>query len=90
MVTTPFISIKRAFVTGATGIVGLPLCSELVSMGVRVTAYSRYATELEFPERVDVLSGDIFDAHSMVSEAVDTGLEALIIRPATVFGTEKG
>lgn len=169
MTTTPFMSIKNAFVTGATGIVGLPLCSELVSMGIRVTAYSRSATELEFPEGIDVVSGDILDAHSMVSaaegcdvvfhlaaavhgsatnhagfkevnvtgtvnairaarvndaklihvstvnveafrsgdlnddysstkaraedlvsEAVDTGLEALIIRPATVFGTEKG
>ncbi len=169
MVTNPSKSIKRAFVTGATGIVGLPLCRELVSMGVRVTAYSRSATEFEFPDGVDAVSGDILDVGSMisaadgcdvifhvaaavhgsatdyaefkevnvtgtvnaiqaarangaklvhvstvnveafrsgdlnddyastkaraeelVSEAVDTGLDAVIIRPATVFGNEQG
>jgi nucleoside-diphosphate-sugar epimerase len=85
MITKPSTSIKRAFVTGATGIVGLPLCRELVSDGVRVTAYSRSASEFDFPDGVDVVSGDILDVSSMVSAA--EGCDVIFHVAAAVHGS---
>jgi dihydroflavonol-4-reductase len=85
MVTNPSMSIKRAFVTGATGIVGLPLCRELVSAGIRVTAYSRSAAEFEFPDEVDAVSGDILDVGSMVSAA--DGCDVIFHVAAAVHGS---
>jgi len=85
MVTNPSKSFKRAFVTGATGLVGTPLCSELAARGVRVTAYSRSAEEIEFPLGVGPISGDILDATSMVSAA--DGCDVIFHVAAAVHGS---
>lgn len=169
MVTDPAIGFKHAFVTGATGIVGIPLCRALVRAGVSVTAFSRNLTPDVLPEEVVHVRGSILDkdalvraaegadvvfhvaaavhgsasdyaefkevnvtgtenaiqaartngaklvhvstvnveafrsgelnddyastkarAEELVSEAVEAGLDAVIIRPATVFGNDKG
>ena len=85
MVTDPSTSIKRALVTGATGIVGLPLCRELVSAGIRVTAYSRSAAEFEFLDGVDGVSGDILDVESLSSAA--DGCDVIFHVAAAVHGS---
>lgn len=169
MVTDPVTRFKHAFVTGATGIVGVPLCRHLVKMGVEVTAYSRNTGDFGLPDEVDHVEGDVLDgagladavqgtdvvfhlaaavhgsastysdfervnvtgtenvvlatrhagaklvhvssvnvdgfrrgqladayastksrAEELVLEAVENGLDAVIIRPATVFGSEAG
>lgn len=61
MVTNPSPGIKHAFVTGATGIVGTPLCRELASAGVRVTAYSRSEPAAGISTSIEHRRGDIFD-----------------------------
>jgi nucleoside-diphosphate-sugar epimerase len=61
MVTNPSLGIKHAFVTGATGIVGTPLCRELASAGVRVTAYSRSEPAASIATSIEHRRGDIFD-----------------------------
>ena len=59
---TPLVSgFKHAFVTGATGIVGAPLCETIAKMGIPVTAYSRTSTESLRSEGVRYLAGDILD-----------------------------
>jgi nucleoside-diphosphate-sugar epimerase len=85
MITDPSTSIKSALVTGATGIVGLPLCRELVSAGIRVTAYSRSAAELDFPSGVAGVSGDILDVASLVSVA--DGCDVIFHVAAAVHGS---
>ena len=50
---------KHVFVTGATGIVGIPLCRKLSEMGIRVTAYSRSSGDLDLPSGVNHVKGDI-------------------------------
>ena len=67
MVADPSTRIKRAFVTGATGIVGIPLCRELLAHGVQVTSYSRSSGSTRLPEGVDHVSGDILDSAAMES-----------------------
>ena len=61
MVTNPSVQFKHVFVTGATGIVGTPLCEMIAKMGIPVTAYSRTATEGLRSGGVRYLRGDILD-----------------------------
>ena len=61
MVTNPSVRFKHAFVTGATGIVGAPLCEMIAKMGIPVTAYSRTSTGGLRSEGVRYLTGDILD-----------------------------
>ena len=61
MVTNPSVQFKHAFVTGATGIVGAPLCEMIAKMGIPVTAYSRTSTEGLRSGGVRYLRGDILD-----------------------------
>jgi dihydroflavonol-4-reductase len=69
MITDPPPRFKRAFVTGASGIVGFPLCNRLAEMGVEVTAYSRNAENVIFPPGIDRISGDILDADAVLEAA---------------------
>jgi nucleoside-diphosphate-sugar epimerase len=85
MVTDPSTSIKSALITGATGMVGLPLCRELVSASIRVTAYSRSAVDFDFPDGVDGVSGDILDAASLMSVA--DGCDVIFHIAAAVHGS---
>jgi dihydroflavonol-4-reductase len=71
MVTDPAVGIKHAFVTGATGIVGVPLCRELVAIGAKVTAYSRSSGEYGLPASVEHSIGSILDADVMTAAAGD-------------------
>jgi dihydroflavonol-4-reductase len=69
MVTDPPVRIKHAFVTGATGIVGVPLCKQLVDLGVRVTAYSRSGGEFGLSAEVAHVRGDILDPKGLANAA---------------------
>ncbi len=69
MVTDSLLSFKHAFVTGGTGIVGVPLCRRLVEMGVRVTVYSRKTGEPVLPDGVRHVQGDVLDRSSVVAAA---------------------
>ena len=69
MVTNPAIGFKHAFVTGATGIVGVPLCRALVRAGVSVTAFSRNLTPDALPEEVVHVSGSILDGDAVAAAA---------------------
>jgi nucleoside-diphosphate-sugar epimerase len=65
MVTDSRVRFKRAFVSGGTGIVGIPLCQQLVAIDVGVTAYSRTGAKFELPPAVDHILGDISDFDSL-------------------------
>lgn len=69
MVTDPAIGFKHAFVTGATGIVGVPLCRALVRAGVSVTAFSRNLAPGALPEEVVHVSGSILDGDAVAAAA---------------------
>ena len=84
MVTDPSTGIKHAFVTGATGIVGVPLCQQLVEMGVRVTAFSRTTGDFGLPESVDHVLGDVLD-DSAIADAAE-GADVIFHVAAAVHG----
>jgi nucleoside-diphosphate-sugar epimerase len=68
---------KTAFVTGATGFVGLNLIDELLREGWQVTAMHRAGSDLTYLGRMDVVRvvGDVTDAASVrqaMPRAVDT------------------
>jgi uncharacterized protein (TIGR01777 family) len=48
----------HVFVTGATGLIGVPLCRALVDAGHAVTALSRYASPGRLPREVRIARGD--------------------------------
>jgi len=58
---------KSAFVTGATGFIGLNLIEELLRQGWQVTAMHRASSELGYLRRFDVqrVEGDVTDAASV-------------------------
>jgi len=85
MVTNPSTCIKRAFVTGATGIVGAPLCRKLVDIGVNVTAYSRSADSHSLPTQVKYIQGDIRDCSNIVAAAA--GSDVIFHVAAAVHGS---
>jgi len=85
MVTDPSTGIKHAFVTGATGIVGVPLCRQLVEMGVRVTAFSRTAGDYGLPESVHHVLGDVMD-ESAIADAAE-GADVVFHVAAAVHGS---
>ncbi|MDG0866455.1 NAD-dependent epimerase/dehydratase family protein [Candidatus Lucifugimonas marina] len=74
MVTDPSMSFKHAFVTGATGIVGVALCRKLIEMGVSITAYSRGTKAAVLPIGVDHVQGDILDRDDLVASASGSGV----------------
>lgn len=85
MVTDPSPRFKHAFVTGATGIVGIPLCRKLAEMGVRVTAFSRSSGEYGLPESVEHVQGDIQDPASLSESAA--GCNVVFHVAAAVHGS---
>ena len=85
MVTDPVIGFKHAFVTGATGIVGVPLCRALVRAGVRVTAFSRNLKPGVLPAEVDHVSGSIVDRGAIAAAA--EGADVVFHVAAAVHGS---
>jgi len=71
-------STKRAFVTGATGFLGLNLVEELTQTGWEVTALHRASSNLDFlqPFDVDLRVGSIEDIEA-VRSAVPQGVDAI-------------
>ncbi len=69
---------KAAFVTGATGFVGLNVVEELLAQGWRVIALHRADSELKYLRRMDAerAIGDITDADS-VRRAMPQGVDAV-------------
>ena len=61
MVTDPSMFFKHAFVTGATGMVGVPLCAKLKQTGARVTAFSRGSKTIGQVSGINQAFGDIVD-----------------------------
>lgn len=88
MVTDPPNRIKYALVTGATGIVGYPLCRHLADAGARVTAYSRSLENFTPYESVSHVSGDILDADAL--KAAATGCDVIFHVAAAVHGSASG
>jgi nucleoside-diphosphate-sugar epimerase len=84
MITDTSTSIKHAFVTGATGIVGIPLCRQLVGLGAQVTSYSRSIAPDVLPEGVVHVSGDILDEDYLLSAAA--GADVIFHVAAAVHG----
>jgi len=73
---TETLSVKTAYVTGATGLVGLNLVKRLSGDGWRVRALHRESSNLEFLSRFDAerVVGDVTDRESLettMPEAVD-------------------
>lgn len=85
MVTDPSMRFKHAFVTGATGIVGAPLCKKLAEMGARVTAYSRTAGSFDLPPGVGHVSGNILDPVVLADAA--RGADMIFHLAAAVHGS---
>lgn len=87
MITDASMGFEHAFVTGATGIVGFPLCLELAAAGINVTAYSRSAEESGFPNSVKHRSGDILDENAL--ERAADGADVIFHVAAAVHGSAK-
>ena len=85
MVTDPAIGFKHAFVTGATGIVGVPLCRALVHAGVSVTAFSRNLVSGVLPEEVVHVKGSILDRDALAKAA--EGADVVFHVAAAVHGS---
>lgn len=85
MVTDPPTVIKRVLVTGATGIVGVPLCRQLTEKGVKIVAYSRTAGNHDLPADVSHVIGDILDPDS-IEKAVN-GCDVVFHAAAAVHGS---
>ena len=87
MVSDPSLSFKHAFVTGATGIVGVPLCRKLAEKSAKVTAFSRSAGVFEFPAGVEGVGGDILDKKSL--RAATENSDVIFHVAAAVHGSAK-
>lgn len=85
MVADPPMRFKRAFVTGATGIVGVPLCKKMAGMDVQVTAYSRTAGDFDLPSGVSHVQGDILDPVALAKAAI--GADVIFHLAAAVHGS---
>ncbi len=77
---------KHAFITGATGIVGIPLCNKLAEMGIQVTAYSRNSGGFGPPPGVRHIQGDILDPVILAGAA--SGADVIFHVAAAVHGSE--
>ncbi|HZN86458.1 MAG TPA: SDR family oxidoreductase [Burkholderiales bacterium] len=69
---------RTAFVTGATGFVGLNLVEQLLAQGWRVLALHRAGAELKYLSRMaaERVAGDITDARSVL-DALPEGIDAV-------------
>ena len=80
-------SYKRAFVTGATGIVGVPLGRKLADKVSIVIAFSRTTGRFEFPANVDHILGDVLDRETLERAAEGSGV--IFHLAAAVHGSAK-
>lgn len=85
MVTDPSMRFNHAFVTGATGIVGVALCRKLIEMGVQVTGYSRGIGDSRLPDGVQHVRGDVLDRAGLISDAA--GADVIFHLAAAVHGS---
>lgn len=85
MVTDPSMRFKHAFVTGATGIVGVALCRKLIEVGVQVTGYSRGSSADRLPAGVQHVDGDLLDRAGLV--AGGAGADVIFHAAAAVHGS---
>jgi dihydroflavonol-4-reductase len=85
MVTDPSMRFNHAFVTGATGIVGVALCRKLIEMGVQVTGYSRGIGDSRLPDGVQQVRGDVLDRAGLISNAA--GADVIFHLAAAVHGS---
>jgi nucleoside-diphosphate-sugar epimerase len=85
MVTDPSMRFKHAFVTGSTGIVGVPLCRKLIEMGVQVTGYSRGTGADRLTLGVEHLQGDVLDRVGII--AGSAGADVIFHVAAAVHGS---
>ena len=74
MFTDPLTTFKHAFVTGATGILGVPLCRQLVAAGIKVTAYTRSSDAQRLPVDVRHVRGSIVDEVALRNAVGDADL----------------
>jgi len=87
MVADSAMSFKHVFVTGATGIVGVPLCRRLAGLSERVTAFSRSVGRFDMPANVEHSAGDIIDRDALVRAAA--GSDVILHVAAAVHGSAK-
>ena len=85
MVTDPSMFFKHAFVTGATGIVGVPLCIKLKQTGARVTAFSRGSKKIGQVPGINQVFGDIVDTRLL--EDVVGDADVIFHAAAAVHGS---
>lgn len=85
MVADPPMRFKHVFVTGASGIVGAPLCRQLSEMGIAVTAYTRAGVDLGLASSVRHVQGDILDPEALASAA--HGAEVIFHVAGAVHGS---
>jgi nucleoside-diphosphate-sugar epimerase len=86
MITDPPPLFKHAFVTGGTGMVGVPLCNLLSKQGIRVTVFSRSRGVVGFGELVTHVAGDILDRDAVLKAV--TGADVVFHVAAAVHGSE--
>ena len=74
MVTNPSARFKHVLVTGATGIVGFPLCEMIAALGILVTGYSRSPSPFSKSSGISHEPGDIADIETLrnAGKGVDT------------------
>jgi len=85
MIANPSLYFKHAFVTGATGIVGVPLCNKLSEWRVNVTAYSRSAGKFDMAPGAEHVQGDILDVETIAKAAI--GADVIFHVAAAVHGS---
>ena len=86
MVTKTPVSINNVLVTGATGIVGAPLCNKLARFGIQVITYSRTAAGFDPLSGVRHIQGDILDPVALADAAL--GADVIFHVAAAVHGSE--
>ncbi len=85
MITNPTTSYKNVLVTGATGILGIPLCRKLSVLGVNTTAFARTGGVFTFPENCNFVQGDILNFPALASTAM--GSDVIFHLAAAVHGS---
>lgn len=85
MVTDPDMRFKQALVTGASGIVGVPLCRALARAGVKVVTLTRTGTGEGLPEGLVHVVGNITNEKSVAAAA--EGCDVIFHVAAAVHGS---
>jgi len=65
-------SIKRVFITGATGMVGIALVEQLLSQSLEVTALARRTSSSGAPQNLRTVPGDVTDSDSLRDAVSET------------------